>query len=334
MKSKIRFNSGMIEELQSLTAKHRRDRQLTRRNLTTRVPATPGPYSEFKSFLPARTRRQSDSTTDRPDENRRNFIPSPSGRHSRQISQNPRRESTDRHAAIDSRYGDSDDDVVSDLGVLSIQDRLARSPDQERGYADHRTKRPIAQQTARHSSERVMAPDDDQPRAARYVSPLTNTSRRPSTLDSDSRHDDARPDIYSRDSDRRQKSPTDSSRLPGRHAAFQRNPSSQEGAVSPDPPSRLERPLAANVAYQRIPADSAGDRRKEEATQSQNVDFFVPQEDVDLKVLATYLKEYVDPKASIERSRNSKVSIKCHSIRRRTNSSRDVRAILCTQSVP
>ena len=335
----------MIQELQSLTTKHRRDRQLTRRNLTTRIPATPGPHSEFKTFLTVKTRQQTESTTDRPSGSPRYVLPASPSRHERQTSQEGRR-SADRHATTESRHRDSDDDVVEELGSLGIRSRHDSPPEQERGYAYYGARPAITEQSARHSIDRLIAPEDDQDRRALDANVRPSATRRPSRLEPDAQYDRVRTDSYKRasartqtqrdDSQRRQSSPVDSSGLQGRHASISQDPSRHRGADSWDAPSRQERPPTASIVQRQTSPEAAKGKRNEGTLRSQGLNFFVPNEDVDIKVLATYLKEYVDPEASMERSKHPKVSIETRTMGQKTNSSRTpgVLAFLCTQAVP
>ena len=307
----------MIEELQSLTNKHRRDRQLTRRNLTTRVSPTPGPYSEFKTFLSTGTRRQTVSTTDRPSGSPRDFVPTSSSRHKRQTSQEGRR-SADRSATTESRHRDSDDDMVEGLGSLGIRSRHDSPPDQERGYGYNRARPAITEQSARHSSDRIITPEHDRDRGGGDFSPWTNVSRALSVL-SDSSYDvlstgsydsvGARDQGQRDNNQQRQRSPINSSRPSDRHASFSQDSSRQRHAEADSISSRMERPPIANIAHRQTSAEAPKSRRDEGTVRPQGVDFFVPDEDVDIKVLATHLKEYVDPEASIKRSKHPKVSL-------------------------
>ena len=314
----------MIRELRDLTARQRRGRQLTRADLTTRVSPTPGPHSEFKMFLVPDTRRQSASTTKWVNESRR---------------------SVERHAATDSGREDSDSDLADELDSLAIRSRHESPLSQPLGAASESAGRSSAQQSARHSIDRMKPPEYDQDSGVGGLSPLTNSSRTLSVL-SDISYDvlstgsyggvGARHQSQRDNNQQRQRSPTDSSSPSDRHASFTSDSSRQRHSETDSISSRLERPPIANIAHRQTSAEAAKGRREEGTLRPQGVDFFVPDEDVDLKVLATYLKEYVDPEASIERSKHPKVSLWTHGMRQKTKSSRTQSALVisCTPRVP
>ena len=115
----------------------------------------------------------------------------------------------------------------------------------------------------------------------------------------------------------RWRSPTDSSRSSDRHASFSSDSSRQRHAERNSISSRLERPPIANIAHRQTSAEAAKGRRDEGTVRPQGVDFFVPDENIKVEVLAAYLKEYIDPLVTMKRSKHPKVSLQRHDMRRK-----------------